>query len=95
MERNMKEIALDDLEGFLGGWVKLDDYVKIGAEEITGQSRWSTFFEQIVQQKSTDAYWLIAWSAGSTECQDDDFEPIITEVKPVQVTVTKFVPKDA
>jgi hypothetical protein len=91
----MKEIALDDLEGFLGGWVKLDDYVKIGSEEITGQSRWSTFYEQIVQQKSADAYWAIRWGRGSTEYQDEDFEPEVVAVKPVQVTVTKFVPKDA
>lgn len=40
-------------------------------------------------------YWRMKWAEGATEYQDTEFEPVFTEVAPVQETVTvyKEVPK--
>ena len=89
----MKDLSAREVQEIL--WGDNEDYVTVEKRKICGRGRWFLTYEQIVQRKSDDTYWSITWRVGATECQDEPFEPKVAEVKPVQVTVTKYVPKDA
>jgi hypothetical protein len=68
------------------------DFESVTAQEISYQTRWSTYFYQIFKHKTTEALWRISWSRGSTEMQDDGPEDIsycLVEAK--QVMVTEYV----
>jgi len=67
-----------------------------GTEQIIDQRRWSTTSEGVFLHKPSGKHYLLSWSRGSTESQDEspfeysDPDPI--EVEPKEVTVTKWVP---
>lgn len=54
------------------------------------QSRWSTFFEQIVQDEETGKFFKLEWESGSTEYQEVDFELTVTEVEPYDTIITRY-----
>jgi len=85
----MTDLDAEEIREILWGH---EDYETVVGEAITGKSRWSTFYEQVVKRLTDDTFWSITWSQGSTEYQEDDFEPEVTQVVPVEVTVTKYVP---
>ena len=67
-----------------------DDFIPITREEVTGTSRWSTFYEQILGYKD-GGFWRASWSRGSTEYQDEGVEDLeLVQVEPYEVTVTKY-----
>ena len=68
-----------------------DGYIVVSGEEITDQSRWSTYFRKVIKNVSSNQYWEITWSRGSTEQQDFGSEDIeITQVYPKEKTITVF-----
>ena len=86
----------EDLEADLakngGGWIDFvwsSDNVEEISDEIVDQDRWATYHEMII--KYGDRYYKINYDRGSTEYQESSGEYTITEVKPVEVTVTKYV----
>jgi hypothetical protein len=58
-------------------------------EHPVSQGRWSTQFEQVVKDTEGD-FWLLAWESGSTEYQEVDFELVVTQVYPKEVTKTIY-----
>ena len=93
MEKDMKDLNAEEVREIL--WGDNDDYVTVVGKTLLDRGRWWVSYEQIVQCKPDGTYWSIVWQSGATESQDCDFEPEVAEVKPVQVTVTKYMPKDA
>lgn len=68
-----------------------DDFEEVEPEEITGQSRWNTYYSQILKYKD-GTFWQVTWSRGSTEMQDDGVEDLgLIQVEPKEVTVTHYV----
>jgi hypothetical protein len=62
------------------------------SEEITDQSRWSTFYEQVFKDTRDGTFWEISWSRGSTEQQDFGVEDVsVQQVWPRVVTRTIYV----
>lgn len=65
-------------------------------DDIIDTTRWSEIHEIVF--KYQDKFYMTTYSCGATECQDespfeyDDDEIQVTEVKPVEVTVTKYKP---
>ena len=88
----MKNMTYEEIQDILDDYH--DSYTTVVPRIITGQGRWYTHYEQVIQSKVDGTYWKVFWSGPSTECQECDFEPIAIEVKPVQVTVTKFIAKE-
>jgi hypothetical protein len=68
-------------------------FEEVSELEITGTSRWNTFYSKVFQDTRDNTYWEITWSRGSTEIQDNGAEDIeFRQVKPVNVTVIKYLP---
>lgn len=60
--------------------------------EITGQTRWETHREGIIEVE--DKFYLIYWNSGSTEMQDSEMEGgEFQEVIKKKVVVEKWMPK--
>ncbi len=69
-------------------------FEEVTSAEITGDSRWSKFYEQVFKDKRDETYWEITWSRGATEYQDNGAEDVeVAQVWPVEVTVTRYVRK--
>lgn len=67
-------------------------FKEVGEEEITGKSRWSTFYSQVYKDERDESFWELSWSRGSTEQQDDGPENIgFQRVMPQEVTVIRYV----
>lgn len=67
-----------------------ENFEEVTAEQIEDQSRWSTFYCQILKYKD-GTFWRASWSRGSTEMQDEGVEDLqLVQVEPVQVTVTEY-----
>ena len=67
-----------------------DDFNSVTDEEITGQSRWSTFYYQVFKYKD-GTFWGATWNRGSTEQQDNGIEDLkVFQVEPEQVLITKY-----
>lgn len=88
MENSMAELTQDDLRDIQ--WNDHEDYESVTKEEITDQSRWATYFEQVFKHIPSGKFYKIIWSRGSTEYQDVDPEYMIWEVKPVEKTITVY-----
>jgi hypothetical protein len=70
-----------------------DFFIEIGEEEITGKSRWSTFYSQVYKDKRDNSFWELSWSRGSTEQQDNGVEDIsFQRMMPKEVTFVQYVP---
>ena len=68
-----------------------DEYEEVTKPDITGTSRWSTFYEQVFKKKSDGTFWEASWSRGSTEMQDEGIEGFeFHEVVPVEKTFTVY-----
>lgn len=72
-----------------------DDRFEIVEDRITSNSRWSIHHELII--KFDGDYYMAEYSVGATELQEEepweyDNEVTFTRVKPVEVTVMKYVP---
>nr|WP_316651547.1 hypothetical protein [uncultured Gellertiella sp.] len=66
-------------------------YKAATSAEITGDSRWSTYYEQVFEDTRDGTYWEISWSRGATEYQDNGVEDVeVRQVKAVEKTVTVF-----
>lgn len=71
------------------------------SDRITGKSRWSLNHEFLFQEKATGRFFLVHYSEGATEQQDEspfehDGEEIdVQEVLPVVRTVTVYEPAPA
>ena len=77
-------------------WEDHDDvehFAEVTVERIVDKSRWSTFYIRVYQDERDDTYWMLTWSRGSTEQQDEGPENIeFVEVKPVEKTIIDYVP---
>lgn len=70
-------------------------FEEVTTAEITGDSRWSKFYEQVFKDTRDGTFWEITWSRGATEYQDNGIEDVeVAQVWPVEVTVTRYVRKD-
>lgn len=76
------EIMYDNPEG----WKTVE------GPDITGQSRWHTQWTRVIS--NGEKFFRIYWATGSTEYQDNLEDIMIVEVKPIQVTVTQYVPAE-
>lgn len=88
---NFLEAMNADIKEHGGDWrefVWSDEGVEIVKESIIDQGRWSTFHKMVV--KYNDRFWAIEYDTGSTEYQEGSGEYEVYEVKPVEVTVTKY-----
>lgn len=73
-------------------WAELG--AKEVSEEISHESRWSTYYDVTVQLG--EQFFQVCIGRGSTEMQennelDEDIDSLV-EVRPVDVVVTKYVP---
>ena len=60
-------------------------------EEITGQSRWTTYKMKIIKRLDDGKLFQVKWGRGSTEQQDgSESEPDMWEVEPYRKMVTKY-----
>lgn len=85
-----KMIAEDILQEEFG-----DEYREVVAPSITGSSRWSIEYEAVYMYIPTETYWLITWTRGATEYQDNGAEDVeFVQVVPVAETVIRYVPKE-
>jgi len=67
-------------------------FKEITSAEITGDSRWSKFYEQVWQDTRDGTFWEISWSRGATEYQDNGTEDVsVQQVWPREVTRTIYV----
>lgn len=70
-----------------------------GTVKIIDQGRWSTASEGVFLHKPSGKHYLLNWSQGSTESQDESpFEysdPDPVEVESKEVTVIEWVPVNA
>ncbi|TCR92600.1 hypothetical protein [Rhizobium sp. BK376] len=83
-EKDAQLLICDDLEG--------DHYENVQPAEITGDSRWSKFYEAVYRDKRDGTFWEISWSRGATEYQDQGVEDVaIQQVWPREVTRTIYV----
>lgn len=64
-------------------------YEEITSAEITGDSRWSKFYEQVWKDTRDGTFWEISWSRGATEYQDEGAENV--EVRQVWPQVVQRV----
>lgn len=66
-------------------------YEEVTSSEITGDSRWSKFYEQVFKDTRDGTFWEISWSRGATEYQDNGVEDVsVQQVWPHQVTTTVY-----
>ena len=77
-------------------WGDSDDWSEVGGtNHIIDTSRWSELSEAVFLHKPSDVHYLMSWSQGSTEQQDEQpFEysdPNPREVKLETVTVEKWI----
>lgn len=73
-----------------------EDWKPEEEEQITGQSRWSTFYERVFKHIPSDKFYNFYWQRGSTEYQDEgacDIE--FYEVEKKEVLTTVWVAKEA
>jgi hypothetical protein len=91
MPKFKKEALLEMLDGEKETLLKVSD-------TITGKSRWSLNHELLFQETSTGRFFIVCYSEGATEQQDEspfeyDGEDIeVTEVRPVEKMVTVYEP---
>lgn len=66
-------------------------FEQITKERITGKSRWSLRYEQVYKDPDDNTFWMITWSRGATEHQDEGDENIsFKQVLPVEVTTVVY-----
>ena len=77
-------------------WDEHEDWEKVNDDKIIDQSRWSTVYEAVFKHKPSGKHYMLCWSQGSTETQDESpFEysdPDPVEVEEKEVTVKEWVP---
>lgn len=79
----------EDFEDII--WGDHPDFESVTEEQITEQSRWSTYYQQVFKQKSTGKFFQAYWGRGSTEMQDGQEEDwSMIEVEPFQRTITDY-----
>lgn len=66
------------------------EYRAVTPENITGQSRWITYIEQVFKHVPTQRFMRLTWEVGSTEMQEVDLNCWLSEVTPVTKTVTEY-----
>lgn len=73
----------------------IEFFEEVTSAEITGDSRWSKFYEQVFKDTRDGTFWEISWSRGATEYQDNGIEDVtVQEVVPKEVARTIYVPKE-
>lgn len=73
-------------------WEAANRFVEVTHSEITGQSRWSTYYARVYNDPIDNTYWRITWERGSTEYQEsDDLNVSFEQVKPVEKVVIDYV----
>ncbi len=66
-------------------------YEEVTSAEITGDSRWAKFYEQVFKDNRDGTYWEIQWSRGATEYQDQGVEDVeVRQVWPKVVQRTIY-----
>jgi hypothetical protein len=66
-------------------------FTEITTADITGDSRWSKFYEQVFKDTRDETFWEISWSRGATEYQDNGVEDVsVQQVWPHLVTTTVY-----
>lgn len=67
------------------------DFADVTGDTLYDRSRWSVCYERVVHHTETDTYWLLTWSRGATEYQDEGIEDVsYCKVKPVTKTVVEY-----
>jgi hypothetical protein len=70
------------------------DYIAVTSESIDDQSRWTTSYSQVFQNKLDETFWEVSWDRPSTEYQECDLDARKTQVIPVTTTVIKYIVKE-
>ena len=86
-----KELGIEDEDEFIYD-PTFDGFSFVTEETITGQGRWSTFYERVAQRLSDNTYWCFNWQGGSTEYQETEAGLQAHQVEPVKVTRTEYKP---
>lgn len=77
-------------------WEETVGQYKSIKKELIDSSRWSLFYEQIIQDTFTGKFYLTTYSEGATEVQDEepyeyeDDEIEVREVRPVEKTIIVY-----
>jgi len=74
-------------------WGDHEDFKNMVPASIVDTSRWSVFYELIVQRISDQKFFNLSWVAPSTEYQKCDPEYVMYEVVPVEKLVTVYETK--
>lgn len=83
----------EEIEAYLG-WEEPEHLEGVVSEEIVGQSRWNTQYEEVIKDLRDGSFWMITWDRGSTEYQDNGPENIgFCQVWPHEVTRTEYLTK--
>ena len=65
-------------------------------KEIIGESRWSNIYSGVFRYILTDDYYIMEWSQGKTEQQDEQpfeyDEPVLTKAEVKKSTVISYTP---
>lgn len=71
-----------------------DLYKSVTHETLDDRTRWSVYYSQVWENTADGTLWLIAWSRGATEYQDEGIEDVtVIEVEKKEVLVSQYVPK--
>ncbi len=92
MKKHLKMTRMfDEEEGQMIVWGEHEGFKTI-REDISWQNRWSTYYDLIVQEKSTGNFYKYVIEKGSTEYQDvpspDEYE--FVQVWPKEKTVIVY-----
>jgi len=68
-----------------------NEYEPVTEADVTGTSRWNTYYEQVFKHRPTETYWMFSWYMGSTEYQDNGVEGVsFYQVEPHEMTITVY-----
>lgn len=68
-----------------------DYFLEASPMKITGTGRWRINYSMVYQDTRDQRYWMIRWSRGATEVQDEGPENIVVyEVRPIEIMVTEW-----
>lgn len=66
-------------------------FIEASPMKITGTRRWHTNYSMVYQDTRDQRYWMIKWSRGATEMQDEGPENIVYyEVRPIEIMTIEW-----
>jgi hypothetical protein len=96
MSKEPTEFTRREAREVVQQWGEMGKRFEEVKREVMGTGRWTVSYRGVYRDTETSKLWVFHWSEGSTEQQSEQpFEytdPDPVEVKPTEVTVTKYVP---